>query len=293
MIIVLAVLQIVAPVFLLAAIGFGWVKLGFEFRVQFVTRLTMSLAVPSLIFTALVKTEIDPAPMASFVLASVMAYALLSGGMYLFVRGGRLNVRTYWAPLVFGNTGNLGLPLAFFAFGAEGLGYAVVIFAIMGVISFTFGLWMVAGSGSLARVLREPLIWASVLGAVFLYSHWHLPAWAMNTLELIGQMAIPLMLLTLGVAVARLHPVGLGRAAGFALAKLLAAILIGHGVGVWFDLPPVAFGILILQLSTPVAVTSYLLAEKYEAGSEQVAALVVMSTALSVVSLPVLLGFLL
>ena len=43
----------------------------------------------------------------------------------------RIDVRTYLAPLIFGNTGNLGLPLALFAFGETGLGYAVVVFAVM------------------------------------------------------------------------------------------------------------------------------------------------------------------
>ncbi len=50
--------------------------------------------------------------------------------------------------------------------------------------------------------------------------------------------------------------------------------------------------VVILQLTTPVAVTSYLLAEKYGADSETVAGLVVVSTAVSVISLPVLLVFL-
>ena len=40
------VLEITAPVFLLAGVGFAWVKLGFEYRIQFVTRLAMTLAVP-------------------------------------------------------------------------------------------------------------------------------------------------------------------------------------------------------------------------------------------------------
>ena len=72
----LTVLEITAPVFLLAAIGFGWVRLGFEYRVQFVTRLAMTLAVPCLVFTALMRTEIDPAALATLSLAAFAAYAL-------------------------------------------------------------------------------------------------------------------------------------------------------------------------------------------------------------------------
>ena len=57
--------------------------------------------------------------------------------MWLLVWAGRLDRRTFLAPLIFGNTGNLGLPLALFAFGDVGLGYAVVIFAVMAILSFT------------------------------------------------------------------------------------------------------------------------------------------------------------
>ena len=67
------VLQVVAPVFLLAGIGFTWVKLGFEYRLQFVTRMSMTLAVPALIFTALMKAEIDPAALNSVVMATLFS----------------------------------------------------------------------------------------------------------------------------------------------------------------------------------------------------------------------------
>ncbi|MFT7108278.1 MAG: putative permease, partial [Yoonia sp.] len=56
----LTVLNITAPVFLLAAVGFAWVKMGFEYRVEFVTRLAMTLSVPCLIFAALMQTDVDP-----------------------------------------------------------------------------------------------------------------------------------------------------------------------------------------------------------------------------------------
>ena len=212
MTLVLTVLEIVAPVFLLAAVGFGWVKLGFEYRLQFVTRLAMTIAVPCLIFTALVNTTLDPAALTTLTLASLVAYAAVSGIVLVLVRVARLNQSTYAAPLIFGNTGNLGLPLALFGFGEVGLEYAVVVFAVMALLSFTYGIWLVAGAGSFTKALKEPLMWATVLGAVFLWQDWKLPTFLDNTLGLIGQMAIPLMLITLGVAVARLSPGGIGRA---------------------------------------------------------------------------------
>ncbi len=289
----LTVLEIVAPVFILGAIGFAWVKLGFEYRLAFVTRLAMTLAVPCLIFTALVETDLAPAALTALTFASLVAYGLISLLVLLLVRLGRLEQRIFAAPLIFGNTGNLGLPLALFAFGEVGLQYAVVVFAVMAILSFTYGIWLVAGAGSFTKVLTEPLVGATLLGALFLWQDWPLPTFAANTLGLIGQMAIPLMLLTLGVAVARLNPRGFGRAVLLSLVKLVLCVAIAWGVGLVFELDRVAFGILVLQVATPVAVTSYMLAEKYGADAQSVAGLVVVSTLLSIGALPLLLAVLL
>lgn len=289
----LTVLEIVAPVFLLAAVGFTWVKLGFEYRINFVTQLAASLAVPCLIFTALMQTDIDPAALTSLSLATLVAYGAVTLVALVLVKAAGLNSQTYSAPMIFGNTGNLGLPLALFAFGPEGLSYAVVVFALMAVWTFTFGIWLVAGTGSISRMLREPLIWATLLGGIFLVQGWQTPRFLTNTLELIGQMAIPLMLITLGVAVARLTPKGIGAAVVMSVVKLVLCVGIGWLAALAFNLDKVAFGVLVLQVATPVAVTSYLLAEKYGADAQAVAGLVVVSTLISVGALPLLLALLL
>lgn len=288
---VLTVLEISAPVFILASVGFFWVRMGFEYRVEFVTRLAMTLAVPCLIFVALMRTEIEPAALTSVSLAAVVAYGLVTLAFLALVALARLDRQTYLSPLIFGNTGNLGLPVALFAFGQPGLDLAVVVFAVMLLWNFTYGLWVVTGGGSMMRILREPMVGATLLGALFLWQGWQTPRFLTNALELIGQMAIPLMLVTLGVAVARLRPGRLGRAVWLSLAKVATCIAIAWGVGLAFGLPPMAFAVLVLQLSTPVAVTSYLIAEKYGADAEAVAGLVVVSTLLAVLTIPLTLAF--
>jgi predicted permease len=122
---------------------------------------------------------------------------------------------------------------------------------------------------------------------------WQTPEWLTRSLSLIGQAAIPLLLITLGVAVARLKPGRVGRAVWLSAAKLALGIGAGVAAGRAFGLDPVAFGVLVLQLATPVAVTSYLLAERYRADADAVAGLVMVSTLMAVVSLPVTLSFLL
>ena len=286
----LTLLEIVAPVFLLAGAGFVWVRAGFEYRVEFVTRLAMTLSVPCLIFVALMRAEIDPKALTALSFAAVAAYAVLTVAAAIMVRVTGLSMRPFLAPLIFGNTGNLGLPLALFAFGDVGLSYAVIVFAIMALWSFTFGIWVVAGGGSMTRALKEPLLWATVLGGIFLWQGWQTPRWITNTLELTGQMAIPLMLLTLGVAVARLNPGKLVQAMALSVVKVGLCVAVAWVLGRAFALDDVAFAVLVVQIATPVAVTSYLLAEKYGADSDAVAGLVVASTLASVIYLPLVLA---
>ena len=290
---ILTVFQIVAPVFILAAIGFTWVKIGWNYEIEFVTRIAMTLSVPALIFVALMKADISADTLSNLFLSSLIAYIGLTFIFRITVKILKLNMATYWAPLIFGNTGNLGLPLAMFAFGEVGLGYAVIVFAVMAVGSFSIGVWMVSGGGSLNKVFKEPMVWATLLGALFLIQGWQTPKWVTNTLELTGQMAIPLMLITLGVALARLKMKMISRAIILSILKLIACIGVAWIVGIYFELNDVAFAVLVMQIATPVAVTSYLLAQKYGADANEVAGLVIASTVLSVFALPVLLGILL
>lgn len=291
--IILNVLEIVAPVFLLAAVGFTWIKAGLEYPMSFVTNIIMTLSVPCLIFVSLMKTKINPEALASTFFAAALTYVAITIIFYLLVKIMKLELKTYWAPLIFANTGNLGLPLALFAFGDIGLDYAILVFAVMAVYAYSLGVWMVSGGGSPIVVIKEPLVWATVLGAIFMIQGWQTPVFLTNTLELIGQIVIPLMLITLGVALARLQAPSFGRAVWLSVIKFIVCAGVSYAIGRWFELEPIALAVLIVQVSTPVAVTSYLLAQKYGANADEVAGLVVVSTALSVIGLPLLLGFLL
>ncbi len=145
----LTVLEIVAPVFILAAVGFTWVKLGLEYRGEFVTRFAMTMAVPCLVFTALMKPQIDPKALSDLMLAGIATYVSVGVLSVIFTKAFSLDIRTFLMPLISGNTGNLGLPLCLFAFGQAGFGYAVVVFAITNILAFTLGVWVVAGGGSI------------------------------------------------------------------------------------------------------------------------------------------------
>lgn len=289
---ILQVAQIVAPVFLLAGVGFAWVRwLRWNYDVEFVTRLSMTLSIPCLIFMALTRSEVEPSLLRDTVAVALGSYLAIGAVVWGCCRLLDLDLATYWSPLTFGNTGNLGLPVALFAFGQAGFDMAVAVFAVMAILSFTFGVWVVAGGGSPTTAVREPLVWGTVAGSLFLAMGWRAPGWLGASLDLIGQMAIPLMLVTLGVAISRLAPRSLGRAFWLCLGKFALCVAVPLGFGAAMGLPRPALGVVTLQIATPVAVTSYMLAAKYRAGADEVAGLVVVSTLMAVLGVPALLAF--
>jgi len=194
---------------------------------------------------------------------------------------------------VFPNTGNMGLPLCLFAFGQQGLALAIIIFTLTATLQFTAGVAIASGSLSFRRILGMPLIYAVVLSVLVVATGWTLPQWLANTIQLLGGLTIPMMLLALGVSLARLRVTTFGRAALLTVVRLAGGVAIGFAVATIFGLSGAARGVLIIQAAMPVAVFNYLFAQYYSREPEQVAGMVVLSTAASFVILPVLLWILL
>ena len=286
------VIEIVFPVFFLSFLGFFWVKKGFEYPMQFVTRLCMNIAVPCLVFVSLMNTKIDIKLLFNFTLVTLFTYAFIIITFFFIIKLIKINSKTYLAPLSFGNTGNIGLPLAYFAFGEIGLGYAVLVISITSILSFSIGIWFVSGETSFLKTLKnEPLLAATFLGLIFLATKSQTPIFFTSTLELIGQLAIPLMLITLGVAVANLNSTHLYKALKLSILKLIICLSLSILIGNILALDQIPFYILVLQMSAPVAITSYLLAKKYDADDKAVAGIVITSTIISTIYFPIILYF--
>jgi predicted permease len=133
------VLGAVAPVLVTAAIGYSWIRSGRHLDGATVAPLVAELGTPVLIVATLAKTHVAADAFAATALATVVALAAFTAiGLAVLWLGG-LRVRTYLPSLAFPNAGNLGLPLALYAFGEEGLGYGIVFFAICSIAQFTIG----------------------------------------------------------------------------------------------------------------------------------------------------------
>lgn len=282
-----------APVYLCAAVGFLWARLGRAFDTVLVTDLIMGVGAPCLVFSSLVSYEIQFAEVVEMIAATTVAIACMAGVSAIVLGVARIPLNTFLAPLTFGNTGNMGIPLCYFAFGEAGLSLAVCVFAVTSVIHFTVGQAIWSGQAGWGDVLRTPLVWAAVLALIMMATGWGVSSWLTRTTSLLGSFTVPLMQLTLGVSLARLGVVRPGRSLALALVKLFVGISVGLGVAGLFDLEGVAAGVLVLSCAMPAAVFNYMFAVRYERSPGDVASLVVVSTLLAALAVPVLMALLL
>ncbi len=281
---------VIAPVLITITFGFAWGKKGFPFDTEQITRLVTLVGTPCLVVSTLLKVSPTLDALGSVALIAVITHTVLGliGAVLLKTTG--LSNKVYLPSLIFANNGNMGLPLCLFAFGESGLALAIAYFTVTAVGQFTVGQAISAGKGSIRRVLRTPLIWGVAVALVLVASETRLPLWMSNTLELIGQLTIPLMLLALGVSLSRLEVRTLGRSTALAGFRIGGGLALGFLAVVLFGLTGEERGVVLIQASMPVAVFNYLFAQFYDNRPEEIAGLVVISTAMSFLVLPFLLA---
>lgn len=284
---------IIAPILICAGLGFAWALKGPEYPVDFVTRAVMNIGAPCLIISSFSKSGIEIGRLAQVTSATlvVMLVMLLLG--LALTRLLRLPIPTFMPSLLFGNIGNMGLPLCLFAFGQTGLALGLAIFLLVFSLHMSMGIAMVAGRGNLANVFKQPVLWATLVAVVLVTMGWQLPAWLDNTTRLLGGFTIPLMLMTLGVSLASLKISEWKYSLLFSATRVIGGFLIAIFVARLLGIEGVERGVLILQSSMPVAVFNYLLAVRYGRDPGEVAGMVVLSTLMAFIVLPFIVSFVL
>ncbi len=285
--------SIVAPVYLIVALGFWWAWSGRRYDTELISELITHIGAPCLVFASLTELTVERGAMLEMALATLLALALLAtiGALVLKLVG--LELQTYLSPVIFMNAGNMGLPLCLFAFGEEGLAYGVCFYAVAAIVHFTAGLWIWSGEISARVLVRSPLAGAAVAAAGALYFDVQVPEWLHNTTSLLGAFTIPLLQFTLGVSLGRLPFRGWQRGIALSLLRLGLGLAVGVGVALALDLQGIARSVFILDCAMPVAVFNYVLAERYQRSAAEIASLVVISTLLSFVTVPSILFWLL
>ena len=288
----LQILTILAPGIILAVIGLVWFHRGPAFPVDFVTTLVLNVGMPALLFHTLATSTVSIGELGEMAAATLVLHIVFTAIAIVLLKLSGKDWQLCIA-LVVGNTGNLGLPVCLLAFGEEGLAYAMTYFAVQCVLLFSLGDAIFSGSASLSRLLRSPILHAIWIGVLVRVLEWSTPAFIMETTQLLGQLVIPIMLITLGVSLAGMRASQLPSNILWSAIRTALAMLIGLGIAELFQLDGVARGVLIIETVVPVAVFNYLLAVRHGRDSSEVSGMILVTHVASIAYLPIVLGFLL
>ncbi|MCK0154122.1 AEC family transporter [Alcanivorax sp. S6407] len=281
--------NIIVPVLFCAGLGYFWARAGKPFDTQMVTSLVTTVTTPCLIVATLGKTDLDMTALTQVagVALTVMFLTLALAALAIRISGQPF--RIFLPSLAFPNTGNMGIPLCMLAFGDEGLALALAWMMVYSVFHFSMGMAIVSGKGFSLSLFRHPILLSVFLAVAMVGFQLTLPEWLFNTVSLIGDVTIPLMLITLGVSLSQLKVHHVGKGAGFAALRLLIGFAVGLFVVELLDLQGPLRGVALIESTMPVAVFNYLLARAFNHGTEEVAAMVVFSTLMAFLILPFLL----
>ena len=281
--------SIIAPVLFCAALGYLWARAGKPFDTRMVTSLVTTVTTPCLIVATLGKTDLDMAALTEVGGLALLVLALTLALSALAIRLSGQSFRVFLPSLTFANTGNMGIPLCMLAFGEAGLALSLAWMMLYSVAHFSLGLAIVSGQGLSVKLFRHPILVSVFLAVAMVGFELTLPQWLYNTVSLIGDLTIPLMLITLGVSLSQLKVHHAGKGAAFAALRLVIGFLVGLSVAEILDLQGPLRGVALIESTMPVAVFNYLLAKAYQRGAEEVAAMVVFSTLMAFLMLPFLL----
>ena len=279
------IIEITLPIFLIAWLGFAYSR-RIKPDLGGANQLIVDLALPVLIFSSLASKSFDPLSAAIFTCASV-ALIILSGLLaWPLVRFSGASAKAFLPCVMFTNVGPIGIPLIALAYGTESLPLSIVLLVISNILHFTLGALVMSGRVEWRMVYANPLIGATVLGLWVSHMQWDIPTPIQTALTMVGNVFVPMMLLSLGsrLASSQLHDVRVGVKVSILtfVVRLAVVILLTQ----LLPLNAIERGALILFACLPPAVFNFMLADKFHAEPQKVASAVVMGHAFSMIFLP-------
>jgi predicted permease len=285
------------PIFLIAGIGY---VVG---RVMKVPPRNFSVIAyyvfnPCLVISILLRNQIqagDMLRMMGFALTIFICCGLLAWLLGRLFRLERRMIAALVLTTMFMNTSNLGMPVNLFAFGETAVAYASLYFVANFVFANTAGV-MVASLGTasprkaITNLLKVPTTYAVILAVIMLQLNWKLPLPIDRAVNLMGDAAVPSMLILLGLQFQEARWTGQNLALGtVASIRLLIAPLIAVALIPLFGLHGVARQTAIVESSMPTAVITTVLASEYNVEPSFVAMTIFVTTLLSPLTLTPLL----
>jgi predicted permease len=290
----------ILPIFLVASVGFLLARYT-RVDVKGLARASLYGLVPCLIFESLTASRISGAEfgrMALLCLAVTTVKGIIGRGLGWSLGLERDALAGFLLVVMFSNGGNYGLPVVMLAFGQSALAFATVYFVTSSILTYTVGV-SIAASGrrtwqlALLRVARLPAVYAVLASGLVLWTNTTVPSPVMTAVGLLSDATLPVMILVLGMQIDRATRPASPRLVAVATAmSLVVSPLAALGVAHLLGLSGPALQAGVIQASMPTAVVTTVLALEFDVEPSFVTNVVVVTTALSPLTLTLLIAFL-
>jgi hypothetical protein len=293
----------VLPLFLIILVGilFSRAKMASEQWVEVLNRFALWIGFPALVITLLSHLDLSGGHYNRMMLVNSVYFifcTLLAFPYSRLFRFTHLRRRTFFLILAYGNVTYLGIPVLQTVLGDEGLKAGALLSAVYVFWLLTLGLLLVETSGDkpfypgqlAIRLLTNPLLLSVVIGLFLAITRLQLPGIFSRSLSMLAQSVTPLVLFSLGIFMG-FQKIGHWREWGHVVLFSLVIMLALPGI---FYLVSAHTGWLkgtdlqasILEAAMPVGLTPYALAQQYRLDTAFTARVVLLSTTLSLILLP-------
>ena len=282
--------EVLFPVFFVVGIGYYLGKTNPKIDTTFITSFAANIGTPAMVIYAITSTGISFEIFRDYFWYYLLAIGLfaLVGIFTLYLLKTKDIVREL-PPLIFPNTGNMGLPICMFAYGSKGLGVSASITSLIILCHFTLGVFLADRKFNLNVILKNPPFYAIIFSAIILFYGIKMPVFVVNTTEWLMYVTIFLILMSLGIALTRLKVFSLSNALISSFTRMIIGPVIGFLLIFIFELKGFAAGVLLIQCSMPSAVLNYLVGSIYSPKKivDSIASTIVVSTLISFVTIPI------
>lgn len=294
----LSVILEVAVILILIVVGYFTVKKGMFTKESLgsITSFLLYIVTPCLIVSSFLSAESGKLDGWTLLLAAVLpalSIVISIALSYLFFRkepSGRRRVLRF--SMIFCNVGFMGIPLVEGIVGSEGVLYGSFFIAVFNIFCWTYGYVMMGGGKvRLKALLLNPGVIGLVIGLPLYLLDVPVPALFVEPVELISALNTPLAMIVVGgyIAQVKLRAFVSDLAVyKMAVLRLVVAPLLYLAL-VWLLRPDETLLMsTVIQAATPVAANCVLFAVQYDSDAELASKSVAVSTALSVVTIPLL-----
>ena len=284
----LAMLEITLPLFIM--IGAGWAMSAYSsISEETLSRILVDFFMPLLVFVSLYESSVALADMGSLMQAVFFIAALQFVSVWLYGRISRRDTRGMALSVLFMNSGFIGFPLMQLWGGAEALNIEIVWDQFSSMLLFTLGFIILGGGISrkgLGHSLRSPILWAAVSGFLFNILNIPVPGTILKVCHFAGGAAPPLAAFVVGVSLtSRLPRISSEVLWGIGL-RMAGGLLLGFAAVELFNLKGPVATVVFVSAALPSAVFSYVLPSRYGLDSSVSQSIVILSTALSIITIP-------